>query len=208
MFLSFEGIDFSGKTTQIVRLARWFTDRNQPVTLVREPGGVAISEHIRALLLDPEQKTMHPVTEMLLFSSARSQLVHEIIKPALETRTHVIADRFFDSTTAYQGYGRGLDVSRILSLNQIAAHDIEPDLTLVLDITVDESLRRRAAAGRKADRMELANTDFFERVRRGYYALAERYPSRIRLLDGTQPEEDIAAMIRTLITDWEGQTGA
>ncbi len=202
MFLSFEGMDFSGKTTQIEHLARWLRENGETVTLVREPGGTTVSEKIRSLLLDTEHQTMHPVTELLLFSAARSQLVHEIITPAIARHAHVIADRFFDSTTVYQGYGRGLDVERILALHSIAAHGIEPDITIVLDISVEESLRRRIADGRCADRMEQADKEFFDRVRTGYHGLAERFPSRVHLIDGMQTEPAIAGVIRTLVDQW------
>jgi dTMP kinase len=199
MFISFEGIDFSGKTTQIERLARCFEKRGEHSILVREPGGTVLSERIRTLLLDTEHHAMHAVTELLLFSAARSQLVHEIIIPALNRGEHVIADRFFDSTTAYQGFGRGLDIERILSLHDIAAHGITPDLTLFIDISVDESFRRRGAAGRAEDRMEQADIAFFERVRNGYHALAQRYPGRITILDGTQSIEALAHRIEALL---------
>ncbi len=208
MFISFEGIDFSGKTTQIERLARCFREADESVLLVREPGGTTLSEHIRDLLLDTAHELMHPVTELLLFSSARSQLVHEVIAPALARSEHVIADRFFDSTTAYQGFGRGLDVERILSLHDLASHGVTPDLTIIIDISVEESLRRRSLDGRKTDRMEQADIAFFDRVRNGYLALARRYPSRIRIIDGMQSVDAITARIQSLIDSWKSAGSA
>ncbi|MCZ7555890.1 MAG: dTMP kinase [Bacteroidia bacterium] len=203
MFISFEGIDFCGKTTQIERLASIMEKRGERCLLVREPGGTVLSEQIRAMLLDKGHIAMHAVTELLLFSAARSQLVQEIIIPALQRGEHVIADRFFDSTTAYQGFGRGLDIERILSLHDTAAHGIIPDRTLFIDISVEESFRRRVADGRATDRMEQADFTFFERVRNGYHALARRYPGRITLLDGMQSIDAIAHRIESLLSSPE-----
>lgn len=191
MFLSVEGIDYSGKTTQIARLAERLRTLGREVLLVREPGGTVISERIRDLLLDTRHANMDGVTELLLFSSARSQLVREAIIPALERGAWVIADRFFDSSTAYQGYGRGIDIERVLSLHLLAAHALSPDRTIVLDISVDESLARRALRAGRADRMESADAAFFQRVREGYHALAQRFPERIALVDGMGDVEEI-----------------
>ncbi len=191
MFLSVEGIDFSGKTTQIARLADRLRGIGHEVLLVREPGGTAISERIRDLLLDTRHANMDAVTELLLFSAARSQLVRETILPALERGAWVIADRFFDSSTAYQGYGRGIDIERVLSLHQLAAHALSPDRTIVLDISVDESLARRALRTGRADRMESADAAFFQRVREGYHDLAQRFSARIALVDGMGDVEEV-----------------
>jgi dTMP kinase len=191
VFLSVEGIDFSGKTTQIARLADRLRGIGHEVLLVREPGGTAISERIRDLLLDTRHANMDAVTELLLFSAARSQLVRETILPALERGAWVIADRFFDSSTAYQGYGRGIDIERVLSLHQLAAHALSPDRTIVLDISVDESLARRALRTGRADRMESADAAFFQRVREGYHDLAQRFSTRIALVDGMGDVEEV-----------------
>jgi dTMP kinase len=199
MFISFEGIDFSGKTTQIDRLRKYFDDNGRQALTVREPGGISISESIRSILLDRAHRDMHGVTELLLFSAARSQLVHEVIQPALLQGVDVIADRFYDSTTAYQGFGRGLDIERIIALHEIAAHGLIPDLTFVIDITVEESIRRRRQGGRERDRMEMADQAFFQRVRDGYHTLAVWYSSRIHIIDGMASVESISGQIQEAI---------
>lgn len=195
MFITFEGIDFSGKTTQITALTERLQTQGDEVVLVREPGGTAISEHIRALLLDPLHDDMDAVTEFLLFSSSRSQLVRDVILPAVQNDKHVIADRFFDSSTAYQGFGRGLDIDDILHVHHLATHGLSPDITFFIDITVEESLKRRELLGREIDRMERADTAFFERVRSGYLQLLERNPHRFIRIDGMNEATQIAEHI-------------
>jgi dTMP kinase len=199
MFITFEGIDHCGKTTQIRALAAWLKARSIAFVLVREPGGTAISEKIRDLLLDARHHEMHAVTELLLFSSARAQLVREMIIPSLRNGITVIADRFFDSSTAYQGYGRGIDIAGIEHLNSMAADQLSPDLTFFLDISVNESLRRRAAAGTVADRMENAEREFHERVRQGYHSLAERHAERFMTIRGDRPVDAITHDITTIV---------
>ena len=195
MFISFEGIDCSGKSTQIDFLARSLEESGHEVLIVREPGGTPISERIRELLLDLRHREMDRHTELLLFSASRSQLVTERILPSLRAGVVVIADRFHDSTTAYQGYGRGLDITAIEHVQHIATHRIHPDLSFFLDITVDESLKRRALRLVNADRMEEADTAFFERVRDGYLHIASTAPSRFRIIDGMRAPAPIAEEI-------------
>ena len=197
MFITFEGIDFSGKTTQITALTEQLRTLGDEVVLVREPGGTTISEEIRTLLLDPRHEGMDAVTEFLLFSSSRSQLVREIILPALHDGKHVIADRFFDSSTAYQGFGRGLDIEDILHVHHLATHGLSPDVTFFIDISIEESLLRRERLGREIDRMERADTAFFERVRTGYLQLLERNPRRFIRIDGIKTAAAIAGDIWT-----------
>jgi len=199
VFISFEGIDFSGKSTQISRIVQWLRADDHKVVLVREPGGTEISERIRSILLDTRYAAMHPITELFLFSAARAQLVGDIIRPALAEGAYVIADRFLDSTTVYQGYGRGLDVEQILSVHEIATQGIQPDLTIVLDVDVEESMARREANHVTADRMETADKAFFERVRTGYYDLTERFSYRFRIVDAMRPIDDITKIIIHLI---------
>lgn len=189
MFISFEGIDFSGKSTQCSRAETWFEERGRHCMRVREPGGTAVSERIRDILLDTGHTAMDAVTEMLLFSAARSQVVRESIAPALERGLIVLADRFHDSTTAYQGYGRQIDLDDIMHVHRLAMHGVVPDLTLYFDIDPAVSERRRIALGRGADRMEQADRAFFNRVRNGYLELARREPGRILVIDGT-PDPD------------------
>lgn len=192
MFISFEGIDCSGKSTQIDLLARRLDELRREVLIVREPGGTEISERIRSLLLDLKHSEMDRHTELLLFSASRSQLVIERILPALQRGAVVIADRFHDSTTAYQGYGRGLDIRSIEHVHTIATHRILPDLSFFIDISVEESLHRRAARLVSADRMETADDAFFDRVRLGYLQIASLEPSRFRIINGMRRPESIA----------------
>ncbi len=195
MFITFEGIDCSGKSTQIDLLIRRLRNQQRRVLLVREPGGTEISERIRALLLDVQHGEMDASTELLLFSASRSQLVIERIQPALERGDIVIADRFHDSTTAYQGYGRGIDIEAIRHIHTIATHGLIPDISFFMDISVQESLKRRSARMGSIDRMETADTAFFERVRKGYLHIASTAPSRFRIIDGMRPTEPIAEEI-------------
>lgn len=183
MFISFEGIDCSGKSTQIVMLAESLRARGYNVLIVREPGGTNISEHIRSMLLDLNHGEMDTHTELLLFSASRSQLVVERIQPFLADGGIVIADRFHDSTTAYQGYGRGLDIAAIQEIHAVATHGVLPDLTFFLDISVEESLHRRSQRAGEVDRMEASNTAFFMRVREGYHTIAAS-AARVRIIDG------------------------
>ncbi|PLX24502.1 MAG: dTMP kinase [Ignavibacteria bacterium] len=200
MFITFEGIDFSGKTTQITAFTKQLRACGGEVVLVREPGGTTISEEIRSLLLDPAYDSMDAVTEFLLFSSSRSQLVRETILPTLQDGKHVIADRFFDSSTAYQGYGRGLNIDDILHVHHLATHGLSPDITFFIDITLEESYRRRAQLGREIDRMERADDAFFERVRTGYLHLLETNPQRFVRIDGMNDEQRISDLIWTEVS--------
>ncbi len=199
MFITFEGIDFSGKSTQISLLRQRLEEMGHDTLVVREPGGTVISEHIRALLLDPSFVHMDPVSEFLLFSASRSQLVREVIRPALNRGTLVIADRFFDSSTAYQGYGRGLELEDLLRVHHLAIHGSMPDLTIFLDIPVAESFARRAQRAGDIDRMERADEAFYNRVRDGYLQIAAAAQERFLLLDGERPQEDIAEDIWEIV---------
>ncbi len=192
MFITFEGIDCSGKSTQIDLLTDRLRHQHREVLIVREPGGTDISERIRSLLLDLKHGEMDSATELLLFSASRSQLVTERILPALGRGAIVIADRFHDSTTAYQGYGRGIDIQSITHIHAIATHGLLPALSFFIDISVEESLARRAVRAGTADRMETADTEFFHRVRNGYLQIAGAAPSRFRSIDGRRPPETVA----------------
>jgi dTMP kinase len=192
MFITFEGLDFSGKTTQakllLERLRRYRTSGGvgQPaVHFIREPGGTAISERIRDILLDKNHPEMTERDEIFLFSASRTQLVSEVIVPALQRGEIVLCDRFADSTTAYQGYGRGLALDTVRTINRIATLGIEPDLTLLVDIPVAEIKQRKTRAGLAFDRMEGSGREFYERVRNGYHQIASREPHRVVVIDGT-----------------------
>lgn len=171
MLITFEGIDGSGKSTQIALLQKRLVEAGKTVNVFREPGGTAVSELIRDILLNPEVE-LNTVTELLLFSSARSQLVTEKVIPALKRGEIVILDRFYDSTTAYQGYGRNsLPIEQINQINTIASHALKPDITFYLRLSIEESNERRADLSK--DRMEQAGDEFFNNVIKGFDSLAK-----------------------------------
>lgn len=196
MLLTFEGIDGSGKSTQARLLVGYLERKGLTPLLVREPGGTALSERVRSLLLDPDAD-IAPRAELLLFSAARAQLVEEVIRPALDAGRLVVADRFYDSTTAYQGAGRGLaDPEWLHTFHGFVTGGLAPDRTYFIDVPLGTAAARR---GRDRDRMEEAGEDFFARVRAGYQRLAEREPERVMTLDGQRPVEALhAAIVRDL----------
>ena len=197
MLITFEGIDGSGKSTQVRLLADALRAEGRTVHVVREPGGTPLSEAVRALLLAPTSE-IAPNAELLLFSSARAQLVADVIRPALGRGETVLADRFYDSTTAYQGGGRGLaDPEWLGRFHAFVTGGLAPARTFLVDVPVALAAQRRGgdAARDGADRMEAGGDPFFERVREAYLALARREPGRIHVLDGSQPVEALHAQI-------------
>jgi dTMP kinase len=191
-FITFEGSEGSGKSTQAERLAARLERSGVPYVLTREPGGTPIGESIRELLqFAPHNSSMTPETELLLFEASRSQLVREVIKPALERGTCVIADRFFDSTTVYQGAARSLDHEVIQRFNAFAVNSCVPNLTFVLDVDAGTAGSRMQKTPRKMDRMEQQSPEFYQRVREGYRQLALHEPGRIVLIDGGQEPDAI-----------------
>jgi dTMP kinase len=189
VFISFEGIDGSGKSTQAQRLEAHLRRADRAALLVREPGGTPLAERVRALVLAHEV-AVSPFAELLLFSAARAQLVEEALRPALAAGTVVLADRFFDSTTAYQGGGRGLaDVAWLADFHRRVTGGLVPDRTFLLDVPPEVAARRRAGRDDGPDRIEAGGEAFFARVRGAYLALAEREPARVRVLDGTLPPD-------------------
>jgi dTMP kinase len=191
-FITFEGSEGSGKSTQADRLAARLQRRDVPYIVTREPGGTPIGESIRELLqFAPHNSNMMPQTELLLFEASRGQLVREVIKPALQRGMCVIADRFFDSTTVYQGAARKLDREIIDALNAFAIGDCVPDITFVLDVDAATAQWRMQHAARKADRMEQEPAEFYERVREGYRELATHEPKRVVLIDGSGDVDEI-----------------
>jgi dTMP kinase len=197
LFITFEGPEGSGKTTQIQRLAAWLREQGQTVLATREPGGTAIGDRVRAILLDSDHREMQPQTEILLFSAARAQIVGQIIRPHLARGGVVLCDRFADSTLAYQGYGRQLDLATLRLITAFATGGLQPDLTFCLDLPVDVGLQRKAAgAGEEWNRMEQETLAFHARVRRGYLTLAQAEPARWRVLDATQPVQALQAAMR------------
>lgn len=199
MFISFEGLDYSGKTTQASMLADALKRDGRNVILLREPGGTFISEKVRSILLDEKHAEITPVAELLLFSAARNQLVRQVIQPALKDKKIVICDRFVDSTTVYQGSGRGLDSEDVKAVNRIATGGIMPRFTFFLDVGVEEMLRRREIAPGAADRMESSGIEFYGRVRDGFWSLAQEAPHRFIVVNGMQSIEEIHLDIRNFI---------
>lgn len=182
LFITVEGIDGCGKSTQARLIAATLEAAGHDVLRLREPGGVKISEQIRAILLDPANAEMGDVCELLLYEAARAQLVHQVIRPALAAGKTVVCDRFYDSTTAYQAFADGLDRNMVSQANELAVDGCRPDLTLVFDLPVEDALRRRS--GREAeDRLELKGMEFQERVAAGFRAVAADEPDRAKLID-------------------------
>lgn len=196
--ITFEGIEGCGKSTQTHLLSRHLEAEGHEIVKTREPGGTPIAEVIRKILLDPANDAMDPLTELLLYEAARAQHVNELIRPAIEAGAVVICDRFFDSTTAYQGAGRRLPEIDIEKLHQMATGGLSPDITILLDLPVEEGLKR-AANATPLDRIEREAVEFHERVRQGFLSLAERHSERVRTLDATGAPEEIAIAVSGLV---------
>jgi dTMP kinase len=199
MFITFEGLDFSGKSTQIKLLADRLHSTGHHVLVLREPGGTLVGEKIRSILLDPQFVGMTAVGEFFLFSASRAQLVENIIRPELAAGTVVICDRFYDSSTAYQGYGRGIPLEAIRTVNQLATAGLVPDLTFFIDIPTQEVERRIRERKEGKDRMESSGTAFYERVRQGYLKLASE-EGRFRVLDGMQSIDQVHAAVWSAVS--------
>lgn len=195
MFITFEGIDLSGKSTQARLLYNHFRRIKQKVILVREPGGTAASERIRDILLDKSIKKMTPLTEFLLFSASRHQLTEEIIKPHLNKGYIVICDRYYDSSTAYQGYGGKIEMNVIKQINKIATEKLNPDVTFFVDIDMGESSKRRTAMKKTRDRMESKKEEYFNKVIKGYRKLAALHKDRFVKLNGKKSIEELQSEI-------------
>ena len=195
-FITFEGSEGSGKSTQASLVVEYLKSKDLPVTLLREPGGVKISEKIRDLLLDVKNKAMGDECETLLYMAARAQLVKEILKPALDKGQIIICDRFMDSTIAYQGGGNGVDVTTIEAIGHFAVGGLQPDLTLLFDIDTQEGLSRTNA---QKDRIELRSLEYHSRVRQGYLALAKKEPNRIKVISVDASKEDIFKRVKVYI---------
>lgn len=204
MFITFEGIDFCGKSTQVGLLRDYLLEQKKNVHLIREPGGTEISEKIREILLDKKNNAMVMETEIFLFSASRAQLVREVIRPYLQKGYYVISDRFHDSSTAYQGFGRGLSVDAILNIHNLAIGETIPDITFFIDIPNDIAItRKKNIAHSDLDRIEVSDNTFYERVRKGYLYLAEK-EKRFRVIDGTQNIKQINEQIINEIKSLEG----
>ena len=192
-FITFEGIDGSGKTTQINLLEQKLIKEGISPLILREPGGTRLSERIRQILLDRKNINLSSVAESLLFVAARAQLVSDQIKPALEQGKYVICDRFIDSTVAYQGYGRRLNVEYLEQLNNYATDNIHPDITILLDINPEKAALRKQSD--TPDRMEDIGIDFFLRVQKGYYEIANRHLKRCVIIDGNLSENKVFELV-------------
>jgi dTMP kinase len=195
-FISFEGIEGSGKSTQSKFLAGFLQSIGHKVVQTAEPGSTRIGGEIRKLLLEP-QNHMDPLTELLLYYASRAQHVQEVIAPALKQKTIVITDRYTDSTVAYQGYARGIDLNIINSLNNIVVPETQPYLTFLLDMDVEEGLRRNRKA-QKEDRFELETVEFHKRVQRGFHRIAEEEPDRVIIIDASRSTEEVAREIQKI----------
>jgi dTMP kinase len=193
LFISFEGIDGCGKSTQADLLRSYLESKGEQVELLREPGGTALSEQIREILLNPNNDKMDPSTELILLSASRAQLTREIIIPALERGNVVICDRYADSTLAYQGYGRGINLEWLEKLNAFATAGLKPDITLLVDLPVDEALNRMQS--KSFDRIEMEGIEFLDKVRSGYLELTDRFSKRYFMIDGMETIEEMSKKI-------------
>ena len=205
-FITFEGIEGSGKSTQISRLLHYFTEQRRPARLTREPGGTPIGDQVRRVLLDPANRLLDPTAELLLYAASRAQHLREVILPALAEGRIVLCDRFSDATLAYQGYGRGLSVPVIRELDRIVTNGLQPTLTVLLDLPAELGLGR--ARGRNESqglhgeaRFENEDIVFHNRVRDGYLQLAEQEPGRIRVVNAARSPEEIQADVRKIVDE-------
>lgn len=195
-FITFEGSEGSGKSTQAALVLEYLKSKKLPVMLLREPGGVKISENIRKLLLDVNNAGMGDECETLLYMAARAQMVTEVLEPQLKAGKIVLCDRFLDSTIAYQGYGNGIDIKTIEQLGRFATKGIGPDLTVLFDIPPEKGLNR---AGQEKDRIESRSLDYHNRVRNGYLDLSKQYPARIKVIKVDASKEEIFKKFKPFI---------
>ncbi len=194
LFITFEGMEGSGKSTQVGKLASKLREEKYSIEVVREPGGTRVGELMRHITHDRENVDLTAVSEVYLMAASRAQLVREIIRPALDSQKIVIADRFIDSSLAYQGFGRNLGEEVVTSINKLALDGVFPIVTVFLDITPEEGFKRRNGT-EKIDRLDLQQSEFYERVYQGYKSLAEKYKERYVVVDGTKSIEVVAGEI-------------
>jgi dTMP kinase len=206
-FITFEGVEGAGKSTQMARLASWLEAQGTPVRATSEPDGSPLGPWVRRVLA--ERSPLDPLTECFLFATARAEHVRRVVRPALDRGAVVLCDRYADSTVVYQGHGRGVPLEVVAELNRLATDGLAPDLTLVLDLDAAEGLRRAhgrtdppasapPAAG--ADPFERLGLEFHERVRKGYHAIHEREPARVEVVDASRPAAAVAAAIRAVVS--------
>ena len=206
MFITLEGIEGSGKTTQIDRLVKFLEDRGVECIATRQPGGTLIGENIRSILLDPANSALEPLAELLLYMADRAQHINALIRPALQAGKTVVCDRYFDATIVYQGFARGLNIELIQQLHKILFDDLKPDVTLLLDLAPRIGLQRawqQLNNGQRSgveSRFEAENVAFHEKVRAGYLELARLEPDRFRIVDAAQPPDEVFTAIRKIVS--------
>ncbi len=200
MFITLEGPDGSGKTTQVEPLVIFLNELGYDVVSTREPGGTAIGDQIRKVLFDLKNEQMHPRTEILLFQSSRAQHVEQVIRPCLQAGKIVICDRFADSTIAYQGYGHQMDLKELETIVNYATGGLKPDLTVLFDIEVEDGLKRRGKGG-DWNRLDAYELEFHRRVRQGYHLMVQREPHRWRSLDASASPEDVQNELRRILLE-------
>ena len=206
-FITIEGTEGVGKTTNIEFIQHWLNRRGVEFVSTREPGGTPLAEEVRELLLTPREEKVGDSTELLLMFAGRAQHLDQVILPALDSGTSVLCDRFTDASYAYQGFGREMDCSLITELEQIVQGDLRPDLTLILDIPVEIGLKR--ASERSApDRFEQEQIEFFDRVRQGYLKIAEENPERCAVIDASQSLDEVQASIEVVLENFYSQSDA
>ena len=205
-FITLEGIEGSGKTTQIARLVEYLEDRGVECVTTRQPGGTLIGENIRSILLDPANRALEPQAELLLYMADRAQHIHELIKPCLKAGKTVVCDRYFDATLVYQGFARGLNIELIRNLHRLLFDDLKPDVTLLLDLSPRLGLERaweQLNTGQRSgqeSRFEAEKIAFHEKVRAGYLELARLEPDRIRVIDAAPPPDHVFVDIRKIVS--------
>jgi len=212
LFITFEGVEGSGKTTQIRRLEKYLNRKGIPCVTTREPGGTPIGEKIRKILLNPDHHSLTALSELLLYEAARSQHVKEVIRPGLKKRMVIFCDRFSDASVAYQGWGRRIDLKSVEELNRVASEGIKPDLTFLLDCPTDMGLKRALRRNKKLrqekeGRFEREKIQFHNRVRKGYLAIAKKEPDRVKVIDTRQGEEKVFEKIRQIVDELIGFKG-
>lgn len=199
MFITLEGPEGSGKSMQICEMAEFLRQQGRQVLTTREPGGTFIGDQIREVIMRMDNTMMSPRSEILLFCAARAQIVEEVIRPNLEKGLVVISDRYADSTLAYQGYGHGLDMETLKQILRFATGGLQPDLTLLLDVDVEEGLKRRRIGGGEWNRLDAQQLAFHQRVRQGYLIMAGEDPARWRVINARQKPPEVQADIRAAI---------
>jgi dTMP kinase len=213
LFVTFEGVEGSGKTTQIQRLKRYLTQKGILCKVTREPGGCPIGEKVRKILLNPDHREMSPLSELLLYEASRAQHVMEVIKPLLKKGMVVLCDRFSDASIAYQGYGRKVDLKLVERLNRLSSQGIKPDITFLLDCPPDVGLKRALQRNQKLKkekegRFEREKIQFHHKVRRGYLSIAKEEPHRVKVIDTREGEEKVFQKIRQIVDELIGSKGS